>query len=298
MSWPRAVLAMSRPTQVALIAVIFANGALLATWRAGSATGSDLLAAGPAFVVLLVVSVAVHMANEAADHETDRLTRRTPFSGGSGAMAASGLDPRVPLVLALVLAVVGTASAAVLVLLGAMPLLAGVFMLVGLAAGLAYSLPPLALARRGWGEPLNALLGALLLPLLGVATIAATISFLDVVAFLPLLAVTFASVLATAWPDRVADVATGKVTLQVRLATPQLQAIALASAVVFVGSSVASGVLDAMPLAMAGLLVVLLLIVGLVRYTRSESPLPNVAAMVGLVALTSLALLASPAATA
>ncbi len=30
---------------------------------------------------------AVHLANEAADDETDRLTPRTPFSGGSGALA-------------------------------------------------------------------------------------------------------------------------------------------------------------------------------------------------------------------
>jgi len=43
---------------------------------------------------LLPVSAGVHYANEYADYLTDRLTTRTLFSGGSGALAEMGLPQR------------------------------------------------------------------------------------------------------------------------------------------------------------------------------------------------------------
>ena len=46
-----------------------------------------------------------------------------------------------------------------------------------------------------------------------------------------------------------------------------------------------------MPLALAGLLVLPALVVGVARYTRVTSPLANVAAMLGLVAITTVALI-------
>jgi 1,4-dihydroxy-2-naphthoate octaprenyltransferase len=288
----RAVVAMTRPAQVALIVVIFLNGALLAMWR-GTATTAELIAVWPVLLLVVVTSAAVHLANEAADHETDALTQRTPFSGGSGALQASGLSPRLPLLLSLAIAAIVVVVGVAVVARGAMPIAAGVLLLAGLGGGLAYSLPPVAAERRGWGEPLNAVLGALLLPLLGVAALAASIDVLDVAAFLPLFFVTFASVLATAWPDRAADAATGKRTIQVRLQPTLLRWIAFAAAVGFVAASVLSATAAAMPSAIAGLLVAPLLLVGLLRYTRGGSPIANVAAMVGLIVITTVVLVAS-----
>jgi hypothetical protein len=69
--------------------------------------------------------------------------------------------------------------------------------------------------------------------------------------------------------------------------------MALASLIVFVVGTALSAATDAMPLAMSGLLVSPLLVVGLRRYTRLESPLANVAAMVGLSAITLVSLLVS-----
>jgi 1,4-dihydroxy-2-naphthoate octaprenyltransferase len=48
-------------------------------------------------VVVLPVSASIHHADEYADYETDSLTRRTPFSGGSGALPESGLTPGIAL---------------------------------------------------------------------------------------------------------------------------------------------------------------------------------------------------------
>jgi 1,4-dihydroxy-2-naphthoate octaprenyltransferase len=285
-------MAMTRPTHIALIVVIFANGALLAQWR-GSGAPMDAVAIGTAVVLLILASAAVHLANEAADDESDRLTGRTPFSGGSGGLQASSLSPRVPLVASLIVAVVVAVATLGVAVIGVLDALASMLLMVGLAGGLAYSLPPLALARRGSGEPLNAVLGAFVLPLFGVATVAAAVEPADMVAFLPFLCVTFASVLATAWPDRGADAATGKATLQVRFGTRPLRLIALGTFAAFVIGTGLSAAIDAMPFAMAGLLVTPLLVVGLMRYTRYESPLANVAAMVSLAVITSAALLAS-----
>ena len=285
----RALVAMTRPSQVALIMVIYLDGVLLAAWR-GSTIPNALASVAVGLVLVALVAVAAHLANEAADHATDRLTRRTPYSGGSGALEASGLDARVPLKGAVLAAVVVVALTGLLVVAGQLPGAAAALLLLGLAGALGYSLPPVAAMRRGWGEPLNALVGGLLLPLSGVAVLAGTLEMLDVIAFLPLLLVSFASVLATAWPDRAADVATGKATMQVRLPTLTLRrihAFASGAAVLAMVLAAASG---AMPLALLGLLVLPALVLGLRDYTRRESPLPNVVVMVGLVAIQTVVL--------
>lgn len=289
MPWPRALLLMTRPAQIVLIGLIFVVGVLLALWRGADASG-QLTTFGLALLLLVMASAAVHLANEVADEATDLLARRTPFSGGSGALEASGLRSKVPRTLALTLSVV-----VVVVALVARPLspAATVLLLLGLVGGLAYSLWPVAAMRRGWGEPLNAVLGAMLLPLYGVAVGAGGIAPLDAVAFTPFLFVTFASVLATAWPDREADAVTGKRTMQVRLRPATLRRIALGSVAAFIVSTLASALTGALPLALAGLLVTPPLMLGLARYTKIRSPAANVAAMVGWVLISGAVLIGS-----
>ena len=282
-----ALVRMTRPTQLALVALVYLNGALLATWRVG-AVAIDTHALGLALVLL--AAVAAHLANEAADHETDRLSRRTRYSGGSGALEASGLRPRVPLSIALVTSALVVVATALATVEGRLTSIAAAVLLLGLVGSLSYSLPPLAFMRRGLGEPLNALLGGLLLPLFGVAIVAGAIGVLDFLAFLPFLFIVLASVMATAWPDREADAATGKRTLQVRLPAAKLRRIHAGASVAFVVAIVASAWFDAMPLALAGLLVLPAVVLGVARYTRGRSPSPNVAAMVGLALVTTTVL--------
>lgn len=110
-----------------------------------------------------------------------------------------------------------------------LPIGAGLLLMAGVVGGLAYSVAPVALMRRGAGEAVNAILSGLLLPLYGVASATCRVEVLDHLAFLPFALITFCSVMATAWPDRVADGATGKRTLQVRLQPGRLRAIYAAS---------------------------------------------------------------------
>ena len=59
----------------------------------GSGFGIGAEAVGYSFMAMILVSASIHYANEYADHETDALTIRTPYSGGSG-IIPSGLVPR------------------------------------------------------------------------------------------------------------------------------------------------------------------------------------------------------------
>ena len=69
-----------------------------------------------------------------------------------------------------------------------------------------------------------------------------------------------------------------------------LRRIAAAAFLTFIAASLVSATANAMPLALAGLAVAPLLLLGLARYTGRESPLANVVAMVGLALITFTAL--------
>jgi 1,4-dihydroxy-2-naphthoate octaprenyltransferase len=235
----------------------------------------------------------VHWANEAADAATDVLTARTRFSGGSGALAGSGVRPGPLLRCSLLIAVIVALLAALLVAVDRLPVVAGVLLLLGLGGGIAYSVPPAALMRRGIGEPLNAILGGLLLPLFGVASARGQVEFQDVLAFTPFAFITLCSVLATAWPDRAADGATGKWTLQVRLEPRRLRAIYTLSALAWAAAlGIASGT-AALPFGLAVFIILPSVWLGWTTYTRRRSPGPSVTSMVGHILVTVAVILAA-----
>jgi 1,4-dihydroxy-2-naphthoate octaprenyltransferase len=275
----RALVAMARPSQLALVWAVYAAGVLLGLARTGTAVEPWPVLMGA--LLIGASAVSAHLVNEAEDADTDRRTVRTPFSGGSGALAASGLHPSVPLRAGLALAVAVVAATWLAWVGLGLPAPAATLVLAGLAGALCYSLPPLAAMRHGWGEPLNALLGGLLLPLAGVAVVVGSVGLADLLAFAPFALVVLASVMATAWPDREADASTGKLTLQVRLEPRTLRRVHGAASVAAVASMWLVAMADASPFALTGLLIVPALAVGVLHYTRRTSPLPNVAAMVG-----------------
>ncbi len=122
--------------------------------------GHDIGIALPAFTFgLVVVLLVIHYANEFADYETDSLTRRTPFSGDSGALPESGLTPGMALKAAWLALFVGSVLGTLGMVLGLMSPTALAVLVWGAFWGWMYSLRPLALAWRGWGELDNAMLG-------------------------------------------------------------------------------------------------------------------------------------------
>ncbi len=147
---------MARPTHLLLIAFVSLLGATMAM-ALGAAFDAQLLLFG--LLVLLLVSSSVHYANEYADYETDAMTQRTLFSGGSGGLPGSTVPRRV----ALRAARVGLAAGSFIALFGwaagVLNTTALFLLALGTFLGWMYSLPPLALAWKGWGELDNAVIG-------------------------------------------------------------------------------------------------------------------------------------------
>ena len=252
---------MSRPAQLLLIALVYALGIAIA-FAEGVALDVTELVVGVG--TLLPVAASVHYANEYADYWSDRLTSRTPFSGGSGALARTGLPRRLAL------------SAGLLEPI-AVPLAAVIAVF-----GWAYSVGP-AFARHGLGELDNAALGGLVLPLYGYAVASGQVRLDALLACVPFALLVFANLLATQWPDRRADAAVGKNTVPTRWSPRRLRGLYLACVALAFGSlPVLEGTVLPLPVAWASFLSLPLVLWGMARFTRRRSPFPTVAAMVCL----------------
>ena len=275
---------MARPSQLALIGLVYVLGIAMA---AGYGATPEPQGALRGLVALLPVAASVHYANEYADYETDALTTRTPFSGGSGALIDTGIPRRLALAAAVVtgglgltvVATVGVGSSA------AAGLLAVIFL-----AGWQYSLPPLRFAWRGLGAFVNAALGGVLLPLYGYAVVAGQVTTEPVLATIPFALVVFVNLLETTWPDREADAAVGKRTLVVHWPVRAVRAAYALGSVAAAGSVVvlAGAVLPRL-VAAAALAPMVGLVWGITRFTRRETPLPAVLTMVAVAATTTAA---------
>jgi len=289
-----ALWAAARPSQVLLVALVYGLGVGIATngpplsggrWRGVEATAPSLLAG---LAALVPVTVAIHYANEYADAETDARTTRTPFSGGSGALERTGLPRRF-----LGRATVGALLASALAVGGLLTVgdtTPVTVLTVILVVGLAYSLPPIALIRRGVGELVNAVLGGVLLPLYGVSVVAGVRPAAALVT-LPFALLVGCNLCATHWPDREADATVGKRTLAVRLSPRVLRRLYVALAVT-AGLTVAAlwlATLLPTSVALSHLAAGPFLVWGGYTLTRQRSPFPSVAAMVVTAVTTTVA---------
>jgi len=283
----RVAFRSSRPSQLLLIAGVYALGVKIALVN-GATASAPSLAAGLA--ALLPVAASVHYVNEYADYETDALTDRTPFSGGSGALQETGLRRSVALWAATLSLLVGAVLTLSLTLTGRLPAGATGLLVVAAVLGWGYSVPPLALVRRGVGEIDNAVLGGLVLPVYGAAVVGGPPGTVAL-AVVPFTLVVFLNLLEVHWPDREADAAAGKRTLVVRWPVRRLRrtyaAVAVAAGLVLVGLTSGLGLraLPApipLPVTLASFAVAPLIVWAWLGYTERHLPWPSVAAMVGL----------------
>lgn len=221
---------MSRPSQLLLIALVFGFGTMIAL--AGGST-FNLVACLYGLLALIPASASVHYANEYADYETDNLTVRTAFSGGSGALQVSGLSRQLALISAWAALFIGIILVSIGWAAGLLNGYAIVILALGTFSGWMYSLRPLAFARRGWGELVNALLGGVLLPIYGYTVQTGRIDMIILFASLPFGILAFLNLLATTWPDREADAIVGKRTLATRWFSNRLRLLYLTAAAGF-----------------------------------------------------------------
>ncbi|MGB3713687.1 MAG: prenyltransferase [Candidatus Promineifilaceae bacterium] len=270
---------MSRPSQLLLIAAVYGWGVLVALTLPGSQIDPMLIMAG--LPPLLFVSASIHYANEHADYETDALTLRTRYSGGSGAMQDLHASPETALKAAWLSLIIGISVAVFFVASGLLPLVTFPILILGAFGGWMYSLRPLALAWRGWGEATNAFLGGMLLPVFGYAVLSARIDWRIILLTLPFALFAFDNLLATTWPDRSADRQVGKFTLATLWSTGRLRTLYFLTWLgAFQVLILIHGRILPTPIFWASLLILPAVVWSDRTYTRQHSPFPSVLVMV------------------
>lgn len=187
-------------------------------------------------VVLLATSMG-HLFDEYSDVDTDSLVQRTPFSGGSGVLPSGAVPRSWALVAA---AACGLASLATGVGGLFMDILNQdyvVMLVTAMALGYSYSMPPLRLERRGWGEIDNALLGTLMF-LSGYLPQVGTLSVEAVIWSVPVFLAVMVNLIGVHWADREADAMVGRRTLVIRLGGRSVDLFLVLLATLFVYLSI------------------------------------------------------------
>lgn len=269
---------MARPLMLLSIFLVYALGGLVALAQSIVFNSLSFIWG---WTALLPLSMSVHYINEYADYETDALTRRTAFSGGSGVLPTGRITRSAALRAAWIAACAGALIALAGMIVGAVNLTAALLLLIGTVGGWMYSVEPLRLAWRGWGEVDNALLGGMILPLFGYAVQSGGVSIQAGLIFVPFTLFVFTNLLAVTWADRLADAQVGKRTLAVLLPAVRLRILYLIALIG--GAAIFIGLLDsAIPLESLWTLLVCLplMIWGALAYTRIDSPHPSVFLMV------------------
>lgn len=273
-----ALFAMARPMQLLAVTLVYMMGTGIGLATSDASLNIAVWWVG--YLALIPVSASIHYANEYADYETDVLTIRTPFSGGSGALVKSGVERHVAIIAAWIALVIGTVIALGALFTGQLSAAALGVLFFGAFFGWMYSLPPLMLAWRGWGELDNAMLGGVALPLYGYAVQTGQVDWEIVLTTLPFGMLVFINLLATTWPDRQADAAVGKRTLATRRPTVHLRILYLLAMVSAFALLLAyTGWLIPLNVTVASFLALPVAIWGSITYTRWHTPLPTVAAM-------------------
>lgn len=223
-----ALWGMARPLIMSSVVLVYIDGLLIARAHGYAISGEKIIWG---LAALLLISLSIHYANEYADYETDALTRPTRYSGGSGVLARGDVPRILALQAAWVTLTLGFAVAVIGFWVGVLSLIAVIFLIIGAFGGWMYSLPPLKLAWRGWGELDNALLGGMLLHLYGYVVLGARITPGIVAVFVPFTLLAFNNLLATTWADREADSQVGKNTLATQFSAQQLRRLYAAVAI-------------------------------------------------------------------
>ncbi len=258
---------LARPLQLLAVLVVALTGMMMAVAHGAIL---DVPAAIWNLVALLLVAASIHYVNEYADVETDQLTTRTPFSGGSGVLAAGKIQRETVLNMAWGLLLTGILLHGCGLVVGASQLMAFGVLLLGAWGGWMYSLPPLRLAWRGYGEITNAMLGGLLLLLYGYSSLGAQDYATVIVYSVPFTSLVFLNLLSTTWADREADYRVGKMTLAAQGNIPKLRRIFLRGLLFYCSALL---LLLPVPLILLLFLPTLPLLVYSYRYyTRRHSP--------------------------
>lgn len=235
-----------------------------------------------------LANLVAHYADEYADVDTDSLTRRTHFSGGSGVLP-SGIVPAVwALYAAWLLTIITIGLTVWSILSGVLSWHIAWIVGMGLFGGWFYSMPPIAFERRGLGEIDNAILGAILMPLMGFTVQTGEPTLAAFVNLTPIFSIVMVGLIGVHWADRLADAAVGKRSLvvivgeRIRYAHYGFAILAYGLALVLAESTMPS------PVSLAILATLPIAVWAVVTFGKDSSPTPSVFAMMGTIAAASI----------
>lgn len=215
MVWERAkaMVRLARPLVIVAGLLAFLTGACMAYWRLGEVPWAETTAG---LVIMVCAIVMGHYANEYADFDTDAITRRTLFSGGSGVLPSGAVPRSWALYGALAFLGLSVGLTILCYALGLIGLTVVALVALGIPLGWFYSMPPLRLERTWLGELDNAVLGVMMF-LIGYV---AAVDILDkeVLALsVPIFLAVLINLLGVHYADRRADEMVGKRTMAVVL---------------------------------------------------------------------------------
>jgi len=169
-------------------------------------------------LTITAVQLMTHFSNDYFDLPAD-LANMTPtlWSGGSRILPQALLPPRHALVTALLLAALATTCILVLGIAYRLGPLALPMLFLALLLAWAYSSPPLRLHSTGLGELTVATLVPGLTTLIGFYLQMGRLTWLPLLAAMPLCCFQFTMIMAINFPDAAGDAAVGKRTMVVRL---------------------------------------------------------------------------------
>ncbi len=222
----QAVFGLTRPLILFGMLLVYFLGTAIAI---GSGYEINMLAIVWGLVATAFCGASVNIMNEYADHETDALTTKTRYSGGSGVLPKGMVTRQFAFIAGWVSAGIGLGILLLGIVLGVTNWMAFFWLVIGTGGGWMYSLPPLRLAWNGFAEVANGFIGGIVLPIFGYAVLAgAEGDYLRVLlACLPYGLLVTTTAMATTYPDRVADKQVGKRTLATWMSSAGLRRVYL-----------------------------------------------------------------------
>jgi len=188
-------------------------------------------------LVIVVLQLAGHAANDYADFETDAANRnRTWFSGGSGILPAGGVSRKGAIRLCAAFAATTILASSVFTIMLGWNIGVLILIIAGLGMSLQYSLGPLKLSYRGLGEIFMMLIYGSVCADAAFIIQHGTWDNLALVATAPLMVQVLTLMLLTEYPDIEADSPAGKKNLVVRMGRDKTRLIAMI--VIIVGAVV------------------------------------------------------------
>lgn len=211
----RLFIQLSRPLFVIGGALVYALGAGIARYL-GVQINWGIYLLGQLYVSALQLSA--HYLNEYFDAPADQQNnRRTPFSGGSGAVGEGKISRNTLLLIAFsALTIVASLTVILISIVPPTPLLVLILSFAVFGA-IFYSTPPLRLVRSGYGELTTSILVANMVPLFAFYLQSGDFHRLLPMSTFPLTALHLAMMLSFSFPDYASDVKFEKKNLLVRM---------------------------------------------------------------------------------